>query len=166
MRNGGAAHKNIEAPRICMGRCPRVCGWRVSRLRFPNIDRWAANDKDFSLALEMTIRESDVSQSPSLLVSVPGYQPLAALLILFLKRIHEFLIDIHDKWCYHVLNRIRKGKCLKGLIGKTGEMPARSRHCNAEQLQICHWETGKAGEALKQSQENCLFLITAKTYER
>ena len=58
MRNGGAAHKNIEAPRICMGRCPRVCGWRVSRLRFPNIDRWAANDKDFSLALEMTIRES------------------------------------------------------------------------------------------------------------
>ena len=28
-----------------------------------------ANDKDFSLALEMTIRESDVSQSLSLLVS-------------------------------------------------------------------------------------------------
>ena len=29
-----------------------------------------ANDKDFSLALEMTIRESDVSQSP-----VPSHQP-------------------------------------------------------------------------------------------
>ena len=29
----------------------------------------AANDKDFSLALEMTIRESDVFQFPSLLVS-------------------------------------------------------------------------------------------------
>ena len=28
-----------------------------------------ANDKDFSLTLEMTIRESDVSQSP-----VPSYQ--------------------------------------------------------------------------------------------
>ena len=28
-----------------------------------------ANDKDFSLALEMTIRESDVFQSSSLLVS-------------------------------------------------------------------------------------------------
>ena len=65
-------------------------------MRFPNIDRWAANDKDFSLALEMTIRESDVSQSPSLLVSVPGYQPPGALLILFLKRIHEFCrITIH-----------------------------------------------------------------------
>ena len=33
---------------------------------FPNIDRWAANDKDFSLALEMTTRESPMS--PSLLV--------------------------------------------------------------------------------------------------
>ena len=33
---------------------------------FPNIDRWAANDKDFSLALEMTTRES--LMSPSLLV--------------------------------------------------------------------------------------------------
>ena len=31
-----------------------------------------ANDKDFSLALEMTIRESDVSQSP-----VPSHQSLA-----------------------------------------------------------------------------------------
>jgi hypothetical protein len=27
-------------------------------------------------------------------------------------------------------------------------------------------EIGKTGEARKQSQENCLFLITAKTYER
>ena len=34
---------------------------------FPNIDHWAANDKDFSLALEMTTRESPMS--PSLLVS-------------------------------------------------------------------------------------------------
>ena len=52
-----------------MGRCPNVSGWQVSRFGFPNIDRWAANDKDFSLALEMTIRESDVFQFPSLLVS-------------------------------------------------------------------------------------------------
>lgn len=62
---------------------------------------------------------------------------------------------------YLQLNTDKTG-ARQGLIGKTGEMPARSRHCNAEQLQICHWETGKAGEALKQSQENCLFLITAK----
>ena len=69
---------------------------------------------------------------------------------------------MHDKWCYHVLNRIRKGKCLKGLIGKTGEMPARSRHCNAEWIQRSHWfeEIGKAGGARKQSQENCLFCTT------
>ena len=33
---------------------------------FPNIDRRAVNDKDFSLALEMTTRESPMS--PSLLV--------------------------------------------------------------------------------------------------
>ena len=32
-----------------------------------------ANDKDFSLALEMTIRESDVSQSP-----VPSLQSLVS----------------------------------------------------------------------------------------
>ena len=37
---------------------------RFPVLNFPNIVRLTANDKDFSLALEMTIRESDVSQSP------------------------------------------------------------------------------------------------------
>ena len=51
-----------------MGRCTNVSGWQVSRFGFPNIDRPVANDKDFSLALEMTIRESDVFQFPSLLV--------------------------------------------------------------------------------------------------
>ncbi len=34
---------------------------QVSRLRFPDIDRLTANDKDFSLTLEMTIRESHES---------------------------------------------------------------------------------------------------------
>ena len=66
---------------------------------------------------------------------------------------------------YLQLNTDKTG-ARQGLIGKTGEMPARSRHCNAEQLQICHWETGKAGEALKQSQENCLFFVTDWTHER
>ena len=47
------------------GRCPKVCGEQVSRSSFTNIDRRAANDKDFSLALEMTTRESPMS--PSLL---------------------------------------------------------------------------------------------------
>ena len=34
---------------------------RFPTLNFPNIVRLTANDKDFSLVLEMTIRESDVS---------------------------------------------------------------------------------------------------------
>ena len=34
---------------------------RFPVLNFPNIVRLTANDKDFPLALEMTIRESDVS---------------------------------------------------------------------------------------------------------
>ena len=38
---------------------------RFPVLNFPNIVRLTANDKDFSLALEMTIRESDVSKSLS-----------------------------------------------------------------------------------------------------
>ena len=42
---------------------------RFPVLNFPNIVRLTANDKDFSLALEMTIRESDVTKSPSLLVT-------------------------------------------------------------------------------------------------
>ena len=32
-------------------------------------------------------------------------------------------------------NLISKAGAHKGLIGKTGEKPARSRHCNAEQIQ-------------------------------
>ena len=48
------------------GRCPKVCGEQFPVSSFPNIDRWAANDKDFSLALEMTTRESPMS--PSLFV--------------------------------------------------------------------------------------------------
>lgn len=36
-------------------------------LNFPNIAHLTANDKDFSLALEMTIRENPIS--PSLLVT-------------------------------------------------------------------------------------------------
>ena len=52
-----------------MGRCPKV-PWIAG---FPfehsqNIDHLTANDKDLSLTLEMTIRESDVSQSLRLLV--------------------------------------------------------------------------------------------------
>ena len=63
MRNGDAAHKNIEAPRSierCDARRPSDNGFH---LRYPDIDRLAANDKDFSLTLEMTIRESLMSLS-------------------------------------------------------------------------------------------------------
>ena len=38
---------------LSIGRCPKVFGFGS-----PNIDCRVADDKDFSLALEMTIRES------------------------------------------------------------------------------------------------------------
>ena len=38
-----------------------VFPWQFSRFGGPNIARLSANDKDFSLSLEMTTRESDVS---------------------------------------------------------------------------------------------------------
>ena len=62
MRNGDAAHKNVEAPRsINNSDARRSLDSRFPVLNFPNIVRLTANDKDFSLALEMTIREPDVS---------------------------------------------------------------------------------------------------------
>ena len=61
-----AAHKNVEAPRsINNSDARRSLDSRFPVLNFPNIVRLTANDKDFSLALEMTIRESDVSKSLS-----------------------------------------------------------------------------------------------------
>ena len=50
---------------------------RFPVLNFPNIVRLTANDKDFSLALEMTIRESDVSKSLSLLVTSHASPPIS-----------------------------------------------------------------------------------------
>ena len=51
--------QNIEAPQsINNGDAQRSADKQVSRLGFPDIDRLTANDKDFSLTLEMTIRES------------------------------------------------------------------------------------------------------------
>ena len=52
--------KDLSAAKYKYGDARRFLSEQVSRFGFPNIDRWAANDKDFSLALEMTIRESDV----------------------------------------------------------------------------------------------------------
>ena len=45
----------------CSGDAPKSLDSRFPILNFPNITHLTANDKDFSLALEMTIRESDVS---------------------------------------------------------------------------------------------------------
>ena len=39
---------------------------------------------------------------------------------------------------------------------ETGVKPVLSRSCNAELVLKCHWETGKARRAMKQSQKNCL----------
>ena len=95
-------------------------------------------------------------------IQVTSHESPEAPLNLFLKRIHEFLIDMHDKWCYHVLNRIRKGKCLKGLIGKTGEMPARSRHCNAERIQNV---TERSGRRISEEAESGELLILDHRYD-
>ena len=58
---GGAAHKKEAPQSINNGDARRSLDSRFPVLNFPNIVRLTANDKDFSLALEMTIRESDVS---------------------------------------------------------------------------------------------------------
>ncbi len=67
MRNGGAAYKKQKRRGVQMRQFLKVSGERVSRLGVPNIVRLTANDKDFSLTLEMTIRGS--LKAPSLLVS-------------------------------------------------------------------------------------------------
>ena len=66
MRNGGAAYKKQKRRGVQMRQFLKVSGERVSRLGVPNIVRLTANDKDFSLTLEMTIRGS--LKAPSLLV--------------------------------------------------------------------------------------------------
>ena len=64
VRSGGAAHKNMEASQsIDGGDARRSADKQVSRLGFPDIDRLTANDKDFSLTLEMSIRESLMSNA-------------------------------------------------------------------------------------------------------
>ena len=42
---------------------------------------------------------------------------------------------------------------------ETGVKPVLSRSCNAELVLKCHWETGKARRAMKQSQKNCLIFF-------
>ena len=49
------------SPPFEKGDARRSADKQVSRLGFPDIDRLTANDKDFSLTLEMTIRESHKS---------------------------------------------------------------------------------------------------------
>ena len=66
MRNGGAAHKNQKRRRAQLEAMPQSLSI-ASFPFFPNSAHLTANDKDFSLALEMTIRENPIS--PSLLVS-------------------------------------------------------------------------------------------------
>ena len=47
---------------------------------------------------------------------------------------------------------------------ETGAKPVLSRSCNAEQALKCHWvKTGKARQAMKQSQKNCL-IQTQETF--
>ena len=64
--------KVAASPQIYMAMPEGSLDSRFPVCAFPNIDHLAANDKDFSLTLEMTIRESDVSQSLRLLVLSPA----------------------------------------------------------------------------------------------
>ncbi len=66
------------------------------------------------------------------------------------------------------INNVGVG-ALRGLIGKTGVMPARSRHCNGERTQVYATGTkvlGRFGRVMIQSQENCLFKNHRVTHER
>ena len=57
----------------------------------------------------------------------------------------------------------------KGLIEKSGVKPARSRHCNGEQIQDMPLERivlGRFGGAMILSQENCLYINHRYTCER
>ncbi len=47
----GKAKSAAALPQIYMSRCPKVCGKQISRLRFSDIIRLTANDKDVSLRL-------------------------------------------------------------------------------------------------------------------
>ena len=69
MRNGGAAHKNIEAPRSIYGAMPERKWIEGFPFESTNIACLVANDKDFSLTLEMTIRESFLVPSRKSLVT-------------------------------------------------------------------------------------------------
>jgi len=66
------------------------------------------------------------------------------------------------------LNILEIGAC-EGLIGKIGEIPTRSRHCNEEQTHMYATEMqilGRFGRVMIQSQENCLFNNHHLTHER
>ena len=72
-------------------------------------------------------------------------------------------IDFSEKYI-----KKRTGAC-KGLIGKIGEKPTRSRHCNGERPQempLEHLVLGRFERAMNQSQENCLFDNHRLTCER
>ena len=58
MRNEKLGMKVAASPQVYMGAMPEGQGEQVSHWWFSGIGYLTANDKDFSLALEMTIRES------------------------------------------------------------------------------------------------------------
>ena len=58
-----------EAPRVTnSGDAPKSLDSRFPVLNFPNITHLTANDKDFSLALEMTMRAKRYQNSAALLI--------------------------------------------------------------------------------------------------
>lgn len=70
VQRGGAVHKKSEAPQSTIsGDAQKSLDSKFPILNFPNIAHLTVNDKDFSFALEMTIRENPIS--PSLPVTSP-----------------------------------------------------------------------------------------------
>ena len=64
--------KVVASPQVYMGAMPEGQGEQVSHWWFSGIGLLTANDKDFSLSLEMTIRESLMSLS----LRIAGHQSL------------------------------------------------------------------------------------------
>ncbi len=59
-----------------------------------------------------------------------------------LPKLYSLLTDIYKSANIYVTEYEKRG-AREGLIGKTGEKPARSRHCNTERIQgmsLRNWE--------------------------
>ena len=76
-----------------------------------------------------------------------------------------FLTAKKQKGTIHTYNQTFGNRC-ESIIEKPVKVWHGPATVKQSKSKLCHWETGKAGGALKLSQENCLFIIHHLTYER